>query len=121
MQKLLDAVAELDVDAVVTTGRGLDLATLRAPASAHLEPYLDHDAVQRHADLVVGNGGHGRCSGSSASPTRKPRVSSRWSCPIPELVALAGTAGGGGSLHDGPEPAAPRRGSSPTGEDEGTC
>lgn len=59
LQKLLDAVGDLPIDAVMTTGRAVDPATLRAPANAEVLRYVDHDAVLPAVDAVVGHGGHG--------------------------------------------------------------
>jgi UDP:flavonoid glycosyltransferase YjiC (YdhE family) len=59
LQALLDAVAGLDVEAVVTTGPTIDPASLRAPANVELLSTADHDALLAWADLLVGHGGHG--------------------------------------------------------------
>ncbi|MBO9533794.1 MAG: hypothetical protein J7513_12565 [Solirubrobacteraceae bacterium] len=59
LQRLLDAVAPLDLDAIVTTGRSIDPAALRVPPNAEVHRYVDHDALLPTVDLVVGHGGHG--------------------------------------------------------------
>ncbi|TQS44684.1 glycosyltransferase [Cryptosporangium phraense] len=59
LQHLLDAVAGLDLDAVVTTGASVDPAALRAPANAEVLRHADHEALLPGVDLVVGHGGHG--------------------------------------------------------------
>ncbi len=59
LQKLLDAVGGLPVDAVMTTGRSVDPASLRAPDNAEVLRFVDHDAVLPTVDAVVGHGGHG--------------------------------------------------------------
>lgn len=59
LQKLLDAIEPLDLDAVMTTGRSIDPSTLRAPANAEVHQQIDHDTLLPHVDLVVGHGGHG--------------------------------------------------------------
>jgi UDP:flavonoid glycosyltransferase YjiC (YdhE family) len=58
LQRILDAVATLPVDAIVTTGPAIDQAGLRVPANARLHSWLDHDDVLRTASLVIGHGGH---------------------------------------------------------------
>lgn len=59
LQRAIDALAELPVRVVATTGGIVDPAELDAPANAHLVPFADHDALMRRAALVVGHGGHG--------------------------------------------------------------
>lgn len=59
LQKLLDAVGGLPIDAVMTTGRSIDPASLRAPDNVEVLRYVDHDAVLPAVDAVVGHGGHG--------------------------------------------------------------
>lgn len=59
MQRLLDAVGGLDLDTVVTTGRSIDPASLRAPANAELHRTVPHDLLLPNVDLLVGHGGHG--------------------------------------------------------------
>ena len=59
LQRLVDAVADLPVRAVVSTGPSLDPAAIAAPASVTVKQYLDHDEIMRTARLVVGHGGHG--------------------------------------------------------------
>lgn len=59
LQKLLDAIAPLSLDAVMTTGRSIDPAALRVPANAEVHRHVDHDALLPQVDLVVGHGGHG--------------------------------------------------------------
>jgi UDP:flavonoid glycosyltransferase YjiC (YdhE family) len=58
LQRILDAVGGLDVEAVVTTGPAVDPAALRAPANATVHRFLDHAAVMPSASLVIGHGGH---------------------------------------------------------------
>lgn len=59
LQRALDALAPLPVHVVGTTGGIVDPAELAAPVNAHLVPFADHDALMRHASLVLGHGGHG--------------------------------------------------------------
>jgi UDP:flavonoid glycosyltransferase YjiC (YdhE family) len=58
LQRILDAVGGLDVEATVTTGPTIDPAALRAPANAAVHRYLDHGTVLPATSLVIGHGGH---------------------------------------------------------------
>jgi UDP:flavonoid glycosyltransferase YjiC (YdhE family) len=58
LQTVLDALAELPVDVVVTTGRAVDAAALHAPANAVVRAFVDHAELLPEASLVVGHGGH---------------------------------------------------------------
>ncbi len=58
LQKILDAIAPLRVQATVTTGPGIDASGLRVPNNASVHSWLDHDDVLGTASLVVGHGGH---------------------------------------------------------------
>jgi MGT family glycosyltransferase len=58
LQNILDAVAPLDVETIVTVGPGIDAAGLRVPENATMHAWLDHDEVLSTASLVVGHGGH---------------------------------------------------------------
>jgi MGT family glycosyltransferase len=59
LQAILDALADLPVRALVTTGLSVDPEVLRAPANAQLERFVPHAQVMPHASLMVGHGGHG--------------------------------------------------------------
>jgi UDP:flavonoid glycosyltransferase YjiC (YdhE family) len=59
LQRSLDALGELPVHIVATTGGVVDPGELAAPANAYLVPFADHDALMERASLVVGHGGHG--------------------------------------------------------------
>jgi UDP:flavonoid glycosyltransferase YjiC (YdhE family) len=59
LQRALDALGELPVHIVATTGGIVDPGELTAPANAHLVPFADHDALMERACMVVGHGGHG--------------------------------------------------------------
>ncbi|BCB90061.1 hypothetical protein Psuf_073740 [Phytohabitans suffuscus] len=61
LQSILDGLAGLDVETVVTTGPAIDPAVLRAPG-ATVHRYLDHGAVMPEASLVIGHGGHSTTS-----------------------------------------------------------
>jgi UDP:flavonoid glycosyltransferase YjiC (YdhE family) len=58
LQRILDAIAPLPVEAIVTVGPSIDAAGLRVPRNAAMHTWLDHDDVLATASLVVGHGGH---------------------------------------------------------------
>jgi UDP:flavonoid glycosyltransferase YjiC (YdhE family) len=58
LQNILDAVAPMAVDVIVTVGPGIDSAGLRVPPNTSIHSWLDHDDVLASASLVVGHGGH---------------------------------------------------------------
>lgn len=58
LQNILDAVAPLPVEAIVTVGPAIESAGLRVPPNAAMHAWLDHDDVLAGASLVVGHGGH---------------------------------------------------------------
>lgn len=58
LQVILDALADVPVRAVATTGEGVDPAALAVPANVELHRYLPHDKIMPTASLVVGHGGH---------------------------------------------------------------
>jgi UDP:flavonoid glycosyltransferase YjiC (YdhE family) len=59
MQRVIDAMGSVEVDAVATAGPNLDIADLRAPKNVHLLHSAPHDAVMKEVSLVVTQGGHG--------------------------------------------------------------
>jgi UDP:flavonoid glycosyltransferase YjiC (YdhE family) len=59
LQRALDALGQLPVHVVATTGGIVDPAELTAPTNAHLVTFADHDALMDRSALVVGHGGHG--------------------------------------------------------------
>lgn len=59
LQRALDALADLPVHVVATTGAIVDPAELVAPTNAWLTSFADHDQLMERAALVVGHGGHG--------------------------------------------------------------
>jgi UDP:flavonoid glycosyltransferase YjiC (YdhE family) len=59
IQRTLDALAELPVRVVATTGGVVDPKDVRAPANAVALSYAAHDPILRRAALVVTHGGHG--------------------------------------------------------------
>ena len=59
LQRLVDAVADLPVRAIVTTGPSLDPLEITAPANVTVHQFVDHDELMKTARLVIGHGGHG--------------------------------------------------------------
>jgi MGT family glycosyltransferase len=59
LQRVIDALANLRVRAVVTTGPALDPGALTAPSNVSVVASAPHREVMRHAALVVTHGGHG--------------------------------------------------------------
>jgi MGT family glycosyltransferase len=59
LQRLIDAVADLPVRAVVTTGPSLQPAALTAPPNVSVQQFVSHDEIMPTARLVIGHGGHG--------------------------------------------------------------
>ncbi len=59
LQHVCDAVSELDVEALVTTGRGIAPEALSVGPNTIVERHVPHDAVLHGADLLVTHGGHG--------------------------------------------------------------
>lgn len=58
LQAILDALADVPVRALVTTGPSMDPGMLRAPANAQVERFAPHAEVMPRASLVLGHGGH---------------------------------------------------------------
>lgn len=58
-QNAIDALAQLPVRGVVTTGDSLDPATLKPAANVVVFANADHDDLMSRAKLVVTHGGHG--------------------------------------------------------------
>jgi UDP:flavonoid glycosyltransferase YjiC (YdhE family) len=64
----LDAVTDLPVRVLLTTGRTTDLALLGAiPANVHVEEYVPQDDVLAEASVVVCHGGSGTTFGALAA------------------------------------------------------
>ncbi|HVN51197.1 MAG TPA: nucleotide disphospho-sugar-binding domain-containing protein [Acidimicrobiales bacterium] len=59
LQRALDALADLPVHVVGTTGGIVDPEELSCPGNAYLVPFADHDLLMARATLVLGHGGHG--------------------------------------------------------------
>jgi UDP:flavonoid glycosyltransferase YjiC (YdhE family) len=62
MQRVISAMAEVDVDAVATTGPNVNIADLRAPGNVCLIHSAPHNAVMQEVSVVVSQGGHGTVS-----------------------------------------------------------
>jgi hypothetical protein len=58
MQRILDGIGTLEIDAVMTTGPAIDATVLRIPSNAQVHEYLDHNEVLPTVSLVIGHGGH---------------------------------------------------------------
>ena len=59
LQRLCDALAGFDIEALVTTGDAVNTAGLTAAANTSLVRYVPHEAVLPQADLLVTHAGHG--------------------------------------------------------------
>jgi len=57
-QRVLDAIGDVPVRVVATTGPAVDPATLRVPTNVELHRWLPHREVLPQVSLVVGHGGH---------------------------------------------------------------
>ena len=55
---ILDALADLPVTGVVTTGPAVDPGQLSAPGNCELHRYVPHNDVLPGVSLVIGHGGH---------------------------------------------------------------
>ena len=58
LQRILNGLATLPIEVVLTTGPAVAAATLSAPSNATVSSYLPHAGVMPGVDLVVGHGGH---------------------------------------------------------------
>lgn len=59
LQRALDALGQLPVRVVATTGDIVDPADLKVPANAAVLRYASHDALMPQAALILTHGGHG--------------------------------------------------------------
>jgi MGT family glycosyltransferase len=59
IQRVIDAMGSLEVDAVATVGPHLEVTDLRAPKNVRLLHSAPHDAVMKEVSLVITQGGHG--------------------------------------------------------------
>lgn len=58
LQRIVDGLADLPVDVVVTTGPTIDPSALRAPPNATVHRHVPHRELLPTCALVVGHGGH---------------------------------------------------------------
>ncbi len=59
LQRIVDALATLPLQAIVTTGPAIDPATIGAAANVTVVTAAPHSAILRRASAVVTHGGHG--------------------------------------------------------------
>jgi UDP:flavonoid glycosyltransferase YjiC (YdhE family) len=62
LQRTVNAIGRIDIDAVATLGPALDGVSLQARENVRLLPSAPHDAVMKEVSLVVTHGGHGTVS-----------------------------------------------------------
>ena len=58
LQRAVDALADLPVRGIVTTGPVIDPSTLRAPANVELHRYVPHADLMPKVSVLIGHGGH---------------------------------------------------------------
>ncbi|BEL03452.1 hypothetical protein Q0Z83_016430 [Actinoplanes sichuanensis] len=59
LQSVVDAVADLPLPVVVTTGNSVRPDEIRAPGNVDVRGYVPHAELMPAASLVIGHGGHG--------------------------------------------------------------
>jgi MGT family glycosyltransferase len=59
IQKIINAMGQLDIEAVATAGPNLDVESLQTPGNVHLLRSAPHNAVMQEVSLVISQGGHG--------------------------------------------------------------
>jgi MGT family glycosyltransferase len=62
IQRIINAMDGLDVEAVATTGPNVRMEDLRPPANVHLRRAAPHNVVMREVDVLITQGGHGTVS-----------------------------------------------------------
>lgn len=62
IQRAINAMGMIDIDAVATIGPNLDMTGLRTPENVHLLYSAPHDVVMKDVSLVITQGGHGTVS-----------------------------------------------------------
>ncbi|MFD9615598.1 glycosyltransferase, partial [Streptomyces sp. NPDC059083] len=67
LQRISDALGQLPVRGVITTGPAVDPDELRAPPNVTVLRAAGHREIMRHASLVVTHGGHGTLMKSFAA------------------------------------------------------
>ncbi len=58
LQRILNSLAPLPIEVVVTTGPAIDPAHLEAPANAIVHSFVPHAEIMPNASLVLHHGGH---------------------------------------------------------------
>ena len=58
LQNILDALADLPVRVISTTGPSIDPGSIRPPANAEAHEYVPHAEIMADVSLVIGHGGH---------------------------------------------------------------
>ena len=59
LRRCLEALAPLNIRALVTVGPALTIGDFQAPENVVLVPFAPHEPILPHADVVVSQGGHG--------------------------------------------------------------
>ncbi|PQZ88130.1 glycosyl transferase [Arthrobacter sp. MYb227] len=59
MQRIVDALGELPVRGLLTTGPAIDVAQIRVPPNVSVVEAAAHSQIMAHTDLVITHGGHG--------------------------------------------------------------
>ena len=59
LQRICDALADMDAETLVTTGRGIAPDSLTVGENTMVERLTPHDGVLPQADLLITHGGHG--------------------------------------------------------------
>jgi UDP:flavonoid glycosyltransferase YjiC (YdhE family) len=59
VQRVCDAIAANDADAILTLGPAVSAGTIRVPGNVEAVPYADHDALLPRCAAVVTHGGLG--------------------------------------------------------------
>jgi UDP:flavonoid glycosyltransferase YjiC (YdhE family) len=59
IQRAIDAIETMEIDAVVTTGPNLRVTDLRDAHNVHVLESAPHDAVMKDVSVVISQGGHG--------------------------------------------------------------
>ncbi len=67
LQRVCDALAPLDIEALVTTGRGIAPENLVAGPSTTLARFVPHEVVLAQADLLITHAGHGSVAAGLAA------------------------------------------------------
>ena len=67
LQNVCEALSPLPLEVLVTTGRGISPDSISISGGLESRPFIPHDAVLPHADLVVGHGGLGTAMFSAAA------------------------------------------------------